>query len=121
MGYQRGMYRADSVKFTITTNGKLKEFLIFGDEKKDILLDSSNKVPNAQVQSWIDDKYNNGYFTADKSTLEIFLDCEAHFDEPVRPLFMANAVQHYAKKKKAARLVKDRDKMNDYDVFVGEV
>lgn len=65
--------------------------------------------------------YNSGYFNVAKSALEIFIDCEAHFDEQVRPLFIANAIQYYTKKKKAPRLAKNRDKMNDYDVFVGEV
>lgn len=59
-----------------------------------------------QIQSWIDEKYNNGYFNDAKSALEIFLDCEAHFDEPIRTLFISNAIQHYAKKKNAPRLVK---------------
>ncbi|MFD2904654.1 hypothetical protein [Sphingobacterium anhuiense] len=102
-------------------NGKWKEFLRFGDEEKDILLDSSSTVTNTQVQSWIDENYHNGYFNDAKSALQIFLDCEVHFDEPVRPLFIANAIQHYTKKKKAPRLVKNRDKMNDYDVFVKEM
>lgn len=102
-------------------NGKWKEFLRFGDEDKDILMDSSSTITDTQVQSWIDDKYHNGYFNTAKSALQIFLDCEVHFDEPVRPLFIANAIQHYTKKKKTPRLVKNRDKMNDYDVFIGEV
>lgn len=102
-------------------NGKWKEFLRFGDEEKDILLESSSLITDTQIQSWIDKKYHNGYFNVAKSALEIFLDCEAHFGEPVRPLFLANAIQHYTKKKKAPRLVKNRDKMNDYDVFIGEV
>jgi len=104
-----------------TGNGKWKEFLRFGDEEKDILLESSSLITDTQVQCWIDEKYNHGYFNVAKSALEIFLDCEAHFGEPVRPLFIANAIQHYTKKKKAPRLVKNRDKMNDYDVFVEEV
>ncbi|MCS3552341.1 MULTISPECIES: hypothetical protein [unclassified Sphingobacterium] len=102
-------------------NGKWKEFLRFGDEEKDILLESSSLITDTQVQSWLDEKYNHGYFNVAKSALEIFLDCEAHFGEPVRPLFIANAIQYYTKKKKAPRLVKNRDKMNDYDVFVGEM
>lgn len=102
-------------------NGKWKEFLKFCDEKKDILLYSSTTITDTQVQSWIDEKYNNGYFNTVKSALQIFLDCEAHFNEQVRPLFIARAIQHYTKKKKAPRLVKNRDKMNDYDVFVGEI
>lgn len=83
-------------------------------------MDSSSTITDTQVQSWIDDKYHSGYFNTAKSALQIFLDCEAHFDDQVRPLFIANAIQHYTKKKKAPRLVKNRDKMNDYDVFVGE-
>nr|WP_315395948.1 hypothetical protein [uncultured Sphingobacterium sp.] len=102
-------------------NGKWKEFLRFGDEEKDILLESPSLITDTQVQEWIDEKYNNGYFNADKSALEIFSDCEAHFNSPVRPLFIANAIQHYTKKKKAPRLIKNRDKMNDYYVFAGEV
>lgn len=102
-------------------NGKWKEFLRFGDEEKDILLDSSSTVTDTKVQSWIDDNYHNGYFNTAKSALQIFLDCEAHFNEQVRPLFITNAIQHFTKKKKAPRLVKNRDKVNDYDIFVGEV
>lgn len=104
-----------------TGNGKWKEFLKFNDEEKDILLESSSTITDIQVKEWIDEKYHNGYFNTAKSALQIFLDCEAHFDEPVRPLFIANAIQHYTKKKKAPRLVKNRDKMNDYDVFVREI
>lgn len=104
-----------------TGNGKSKEFLRFGDEEKDILLESSSAITDIQIQNWIDEQYNNGYFKDAKSALEIFLDCEAHFNDQVRPLFIANAIQHYTKKKKAPRLVKNRDKMNDYDVFIGEV
>lgn len=102
-------------------NGKWKEFLKFGDEEKDIFLESSSAITDIQIQNWIDEQYNNGYFKDAKSALEIFLDCEAHFDEQVRPLFIANAIQYYTKKKKAPRLVKNRDKMNDYDVFVEEI
>ncbi len=102
-------------------NGKWKEFLRFGDEEKDILLESSSAITDIQIQNWIDEQYNNGYFKDAKSALEIFLDCEAHFDEKVKPLFIANAIQYYTKKKKAPRLVKNRDKMNDYDVFVEEI
>lgn len=120
MGYPGGMYQAYRIKFTITPNGKGKEFLIFGHEEKDTLLGSSSLITDTQVQSWIDEKYNHGYFNVAKSALQIFLDCEVHFDEPVRQLFIARAIEHYTKKK-APRLVKNRDKMNDYDVFIGEV
>lgn len=92
-----------------TGNGKLKEFLRFGDEEKDILQELSSTTTDAQVQSWIDEKYNYGYFNVVKSALQIFLDCEAHFNEQVRPLFIANAIQYYTKKKKAPHLVKNRD------------
>ncbi|MEN5379090.1 hypothetical protein [Sphingobacterium kitahiroshimense] len=101
-------------------NGKWKEFLRFGDEDKDILMNSSSTITDTQVQSWINDQYNNGYFNTAKSALQIFLDCETHFNYQVRPLFIARAIQHYTKKKKAPRLVKNRDKRNDYDVFVRE-
>lgn len=104
-----------------TGNGKWKEFLRFGDEEKDILLDSSSTITDTQVPEWIDEKYHDGYFNTPKTALQIFLDCEAHFNDQVRPLFIARAIQHYTKKKKAPRLVKNRDKMNDYDVFIGEV
>ncbi|SJN46600.1 hypothetical protein FM120_18275 [Sphingobacterium faecium PCAi_F2.5] len=98
----------------------MKEFLRFGDEEKDLLLESSSTITDTQAQSWIDDKYNFGYFNIAKSALQIFLDCEANFNAPIRPLFIANAIQHYTKKKKVPRLVKKRDKMNDYDVFFGD-
>ncbi|MGJ1325126.1 hypothetical protein ACR780_20800 [Sphingobacterium faecium] len=61
-------------------------------------MNSSSTVTDTQVQSWIDDKYNNGYFNTAKSALQIFLDCEAQFNEQVRPLYIARAIQHYTKK-----------------------
>jgi len=105
MGYQRRMYQAYRIKFTITPNGKGKEFLIFGDGEKDILLDSSNTHVGS-VQTWIDDKYNNKYFNANKYSMQIFLACEANLDESVRPLFIANDIENYTKKKNFPSWVK---------------
>lgn len=56
-----------------------------------------------------------------KTSHQVFQDCKAHFNEQVRPFYNARAIQNYTKKKKVSRLVKGWEKMNDFDVFVGEV
>lgn len=38
-----------------------KEFLKFGIEEKDILLELSSTITDTQVQSWIEEKYKNGF------------------------------------------------------------
>lgn len=77
----------------------MEGIFIFGYEEKDILRELSSLITDSQVQSWIDNKYHSGYFNDAKSALQIFLDCDAHFDEPVRPLFIANDIENYTKKK----------------------
>ena len=68
----------------------------------------------------MDEKYEGNYFHFPKTALKIFKDCEGHFSEPIRPIFLADALQAYTVKKKAPRLIKLRDKFNSWDVFAKE-
>ncbi|WP_286752159.1 MULTISPECIES: hypothetical protein [Sphingobacterium] len=94
--------------------------LVLGDEPKELELPIKSDVTQENVQDWIDSVYQAGYFNIPKSALQIFQDCKNFFKDYVRPLFIANTIQTYTKKKKAPRVVKLRDKLNDYDVFTNE-
>ncbi|WP_343566107.1 hypothetical protein [Sphingobacterium sp.] len=94
--------------------------LVIGDEPKELELPIKSDVTQENVQDWIDSVYQAGYFNIPKSALQIFHECKKFFKDYVRPLFIANALQTYTKKKKAPRIVRLRDKLNDYDVFANE-
>lgn len=94
--------------------------LALGDEPKELGLPINSDVTQENVQDWINSAYQSGYFNIPKSALQIFHDCKKFFKDYVRPLFIANALRTYTNKKKAPRVVKLRDKLNDYDVFANE-
>src|SRR5690606_16593829 len=97
------------------------EFLVsFGEEPKDLLLPSDSTITSEQIQAWVDEMYEDNYFYFPKTALKIFKDCERHFSEPIRPIFLAAALQSFTAKKKAPRLIKLRDKFNSWDVFAKE-
>ncbi|WP_143053838.1 hypothetical protein [Parapedobacter koreensis] len=112
----RNLYRADKK----VGNGKWKSLISFGEEPKDLLLPSNSTITSEQIQSWVDEKYEGNYFYFPKTALKIFKDCEGHFNEPIRPIFLAEDLQSYTIKKKAPRLIKLRDKFNSWDVFAKE-
>lgn len=101
-------------------NGKWEFLVSFGEEPKDLLLAFDSAITGEQVQTWVDEKYEDSYFLFPKTALKIFKDCERHFNEPIRPIFLAEALQSYTVKKKAPRLIKLRDKFNSWDVFAKE-
>src|SRR5690606_5522563 len=92
----------------------------FGEEPKDLLLAFDSAITGEQVQTWVDERYEDSYFLFPKTALTIFKDCERHLNEPIRPIFLADALQSYTVKKKAPRLIKLRDKFNSWDVFAKE-
>ncbi|WP_158655631.1 hypothetical protein [Sphingobacterium sp. HMA12] len=94
--------------------------LALGDEQKELGLPINSDVTQENVQDWINSAYQSGYFNIPKSALQIFQDSKNFFKDYVRPLFIINALQTYTKKKKAPRIVKLRDKLNDYDIFANE-
>src|SRR5690606_388424 len=87
---------------------------------RSLLLPSDSAITSEQIQAWVDEKYEGNYFYFPKTALKIFKDCERHFNEPIRPIFLADALQSYTVKKKAPRLIKLRDKFNSWDVFAKE-
>ena len=101
-------------------NGKWEFLVSFGEEPKDLLLPSDSAITSEQIQVWVDEKYEGNYFHFPKTAFKIFKDCERHFSEPIRPIFLAGALQSYTVKKKAPRLIKLRDKFNSWDVFAKE-
>lgn len=112
----QNLYRA----YKKVSNGKWKLLISFGEEPKDLLLPSNSTITSEQIKSWLDEKYEGNYFYFPKTALKIFKDCEGHFNESIRPIFLAEALQSYTVKKKSPRLIKLRDKFNSWDVFAKE-
>jgi hypothetical protein len=99
------VYRAEKQE----EGGDWEFITTFGNEPKDLLLDSPSTITEKEVKDWVMNKFNSDYFDAPKTALKIFKDCEKDLDGAIRPIHLATSLQEYTKRKKSPRLVKEKN------------
>ncbi|WP_270090343.1 hypothetical protein [Sphingobacterium sp. SYP-B4668] len=90
-------------------NGTVKEIATFGTEDKEILLPSASTITEEEVMTWVLAKCQTDYFNTSKTALQIFKNCEAELDQPIRPLFLANALKSCNGTKGLPKINKEKD------------
>lgn len=90
-------------------DGTVKEIATFADEEKEVLLPSTSIVTEEEVTTWVLAKCQTDYFNTSKTALQIFKDCEAELDQPIRPLFLANALKTCNGTKEKPKINKKKD------------
>lgn len=82
-------YKAEKV----FANGTVKEIATFGTEDKELLLPSASTVTEEEVTAWVLAKCQTDYFDTSRTALQILKDYEGELNQPIRPLFLANALK----------------------------
>lgn len=90
-------------------DGTVMEIATFSTEDKEILLPSASTITEEEVTTWVLEKCQTDYFNTSRTALQIFKDCEAELEKPIRPLFLANALKSCNGTKGLPKIKKGKD------------
>lgn len=102
---ERITYKAEKV----FADGTIKEIATFGTEDKELLLPSASTVTEEEVMAWVLAKCQTDYFNTSRTALQILKDYEAEQEQPIRPLFLANALKSCNGTKGLPKINKKKD------------
>lgn len=85
-------------------DGSWTLFREFSEEPKLIELPMKTSISETAIKEFIQGKFVDGYFKMGKTTLEVFRLCHEHFNDTLRPLYVANALKVLTSKRKSPKL-----------------
>ncbi len=93
----------------VFADGTIEEIAIFGTEDKELLLPSASTVTEEEVTAWVLAKCQTDYFNTSRTALQILKDYEAELEQPIRPLFLVNALKSCNGTKGMPKINKKKD------------
>lgn len=86
-------------------------FREFTEEPKLAKLPLENPLTEDGVKGLIAEKFTEGYFKEARTALDLFRACQQAFTEPVRPIYVANALKMFTGKRKSPKLETYKNEM----------
>lgn len=102
-----------SIMYEIYIELPNKEFELyrkFTTREKEELLDKTNTITLKEVSGCIDKLFEGVYFNKPKTALEVFKRCVTELESSIEPSAVADAISHYTGKRKAPRLIQEKNK-----------